>query len=164
MFLLILVATTYLLKSHVSSLQAKMLCPRLWSLSPLYVLWWSLLLGCLLLPRIWRIRCTLLSRSDARCWKIFTTPEVTATRQHLLPFGPFHICFLPWQFLSHADSLLFLLWDLLFSPPSFVSYPLSLWHNAAGWQKCTIIFPFFFTFSSVSCFAFRASVFQQLNL
>lgn len=25
--------------------------------------------------RIWRIRCTLLSRGDARCWRISTTPE-----------------------------------------------------------------------------------------
>lgn len=30
--------------------------------------------------RIWRIRCTLLSRRDERCWRIFTTPEHPSIR------------------------------------------------------------------------------------
>lgn len=34
--------------------------------------------------RIWRTRCTLLSRGDARCWRISTTPRASA--KHQLPF------------------------------------------------------------------------------
>lgn len=43
--------------------------------------------------RIWRIRCTLLSRGDARCWRISMTPKATAKHQH--PFLPTLPSFLP---------------------------------------------------------------------
>lgn len=37
--------------------------------------------------RIWRTRCTLPSRGDARCWRISTTPKASAKHQHPLTFA-----------------------------------------------------------------------------
>lgn len=49
---------------------------------------WAYCFICVFFFRIWRIRCTLLSRDGVRCWRISTTPEApnaAAKHQHLPP-------------------------------------------------------------------------------
>lgn len=98
--------------------------------------------------RIWRIRCTLLSRGDARCWRISIKPEAPfATAKHqrppsfslflaLLPLLPSPISrccshtFPP--FLPHSASPH---WLIRFLRSAF---PSSHRHNAAGSQNVTL--------------------------
>lgn len=65
--------------------------------------------------RIWRIRCTSLSRGDARCWRISTTPKATAKHQHpFLPTCPLScLPFLP----SHLSPLLLSCFSALIPTP-----------------------------------------------
>lgn len=121
--------------------------------------------------RIWRTRCTLPSRGDARCWRIFTTPKASAEApaSHQSPPNPppSDLCLLLLPFLCALTlfcfSQLSYLLPLPLSLPS--SPPPSHSHYAAESQNGTTVSsqPSSFLLLA-SCFWLQSVTFREDSL
>lgn len=94
--------------------------------------------------RIWKIRCTLLSRGDARCWRISMTPEAPSRLQStsISLFTFFLPCLLTFtSFHDHTSVQSYFTPSFCFTALTCLlpSFPSPHSHKAAGPQSGTIV-------------------------
>lgn len=147
----------YFMTSTGTNILIGILVPDL-STSNFFVLWWR---------RTWRTRCTLLSRGDARCWRISTTPKASAKHQHPFfspfpssssPFLPSDLCPAPSCCHSFVHSYCSAALSLPISFPPALCFP-PLTPIALHSQDGTTLNPPPLIFSWASCFWLRSVTF-----
>lgn len=108
--------------------------------------------------RIWRIRCTLLSRGDVRCWRISTTPEAPSWSTSISLLTSIPLPSLPSISFHHHPTV-----QLYWSPFCFLTLvhfaPSLPWCcRVTEWHDCNFPFIIPLLLTSSSCFALGASV------